>query len=82
MLNIINILQPQNTIRNAHAIQTSTLTPRSARRCANLRTVPKETTKIEGGIVTFTKGSVTTMQFQDDYTLISASDLDGIIKVG
>ena len=82
MLNIINILQPQNTIRNAHAIQASTLTPRSARRCANLRTVPKETTKIEGGIVTFTKGSVTTMQFQDDYTLISASDLDGIIKVG
>ena len=27
------------------------------------------------------KGSVTTLQFQDDNTLISASDLDGIIKV-
>ena len=27
------------------------------------------------------KGSVTTLQFQDDNTLISASDIDGIVKV-
>ena len=31
--------------------------------------------------MTLKQGSVTTLQFQDDNTLISASDIDGIIKV-
>ena len=34
-----------------------------------------------GKAMTLKQGSVTTLQFQDDNTLISASDIDGIIKV-
>ena len=34
-----------------------------------------------GKATTLKQGSVTTLQFQDDNTLISASDIDGIIKV-
>ena len=34
-----------------------------------------------GKAITLKQGSVTTLQFQDDNTLISASDIDGIIKV-
>ena len=34
-----------------------------------------------GKAMTLKQGSVTPLQFQDDNTLISASDIDGIIKV-
>ena len=74
-------MQPQNVIRNAHAIHSTTLTPKSARKSGHQsRVLPREN-KNDSGITSFTKGSVTTLQFQDNHTLISASDLDGIIKV-
>ena len=82
-LNDINVsrllLKPNNTIRDAHAIFQPTLTPKNGRRFARRhRTVSKNSI---GNSPHSSKGSVTTLQFQDDNTLISASDLDGIIKV-
>ena len=74
-------MQPQNTIRNAHAILPPTLTPKSSRRNSHRSRTPAKETKNNSGNIPATKGSVTTLQFQDDYTLISASDIGGIIKV-
>lgn len=71
--------KPNNTIRDAHAVLQPTLTPKNARRFARRHSIVSKDSI--GNTPHSSKGSVTTMQFQDDNTLISASDLDGIIKI-
>ena len=79
-------MQPKNTIRDAHAVfQPTSGTAKSARRGSRRSRQVSTRDSLGGGSTPIgtpvSKGSVTTLQFQDDNTLISASDLDGIIKV-
>ena len=74
--------KPKNSIRDAHAVFQPTLTPKSSRRTSRRpRLVSRDSIVSNCGNNQSGKGSVTTLQFQDNNTLISASDLDGIIKV-
>ena len=80
--------QPINTIREAHAVSQPTSSRSSIGRPARQmsrrsRQGSRETSSggNTGNKLAVSKGSVTALQFQDENTLISASDIDGIIKV-